>query len=102
MKKIAFIYLVLLSHKVQGQNQVYTKAEQVSITVYQKKIDKIKLPWGNLGKVVIVFSKNGSVERLRKDSIWGIKREVKNEFIRFYDQKTFKIVDTSLRILLAI
>lgn len=96
MKRIILLIILFHIHRVNGQNRIFLKAQDVFGTGSSENINNIKLPWGNRGRYVLLRKADGTKTRYKKKEIWGIQRADKDEILRFYTGNTYKLVDTSV------
>ncbi|ASZ09599.1 hypothetical protein KTO58_28040 [Chitinophaga pendula] len=98
MKTILCIFLMLNAIMIYSQNRVFIKAPNLTDTLADENIKKIKMPWGRLARNVLVIYKDGTKAHFQKRSIWGFEKPNK-EIIRFYEGDTFELVDTAVVII---
>src|SRR5450432_1203855 len=93
MKFIFWICLMLNAKMLYSQNRIFIEAADLSNSISQKKINKIKIPFGKLGRNVHVIYNDGTSVDFRKKNIWGCETANK-EILRFYDGDIYVLVDT--------
>lgn len=98
MKVILYILLMLNANMIYSQNRIFIKTPNLTHTIIDEKIKRIKMPWGRLGRSVLVTYKDGTQSHFRKKNIWGFEK-ANNEIIRFYEGDTFELVDTNIIII---
>lgn len=93
MRWLFFVVPLFHLSTSSAQNRVFLKASDLSDKLSGKNIQKIKLPWGRLGKSILVIYKDGTKTHVRKRSIWGFEKGDKT-VLRFYDGETYQVVET--------
>ncbi len=93
MKFPICICLLICMHIGFAQNKILYGANNLQDTIAKRDIQKIELPWGNLGRNMLVINQNDSKNLIRKSSVWGIERNKK--ILRFYEGNTFELIDTN-------
>lgn len=95
MKTILIIYLILSGSITYSQDRIFYKATDVnSPAISGQGIKKIRTPWGNHGRFLLLIKNDGSKTKIRKKELWGFQN-TKYKTLRFYQGNTYELVDSS-------
>lgn len=98
IKSFFCLCLVATLHAGNAQNKIfYSSAGLTNPASNDSTIDKIRLPWGRLGRNILVKYANGSQLYYTKKKIWGFEKDGRK--LRLYDREIFEIVDSNVIVL---
>lgn len=93
MKILLCIFGVLSFYSGFTQNKIFHSSADMAKTIEEAHpIDKIKLPWGRLGKSIVAKYKDGCEASFGKRAIWGFEKDGRK--LRLFDGEIFEIVDS--------
>lgn len=79
MKVILCISLMLNANMIYSQYRIFIKAPNLTDTIIDEKIKKIKMHWGRLGRSVLVTYKDGTQSHFRKKVFGDLKKQTMKE-----------------------
>lgn len=98
MKVLLCIFCLLLFCSGYAQNKIFYSSGDVMNTVEENhSIDKVKIPWGRLGKSILVKYADGCEASFGKKAIWGFEKDGRK--LRLYEGEIFEIVDSGVVVL---
>lgn len=77
-----------------SQDKLFIDSPTSQDSIFDKSIKKIRMPWGNPGRFVLIMYNDGCKVKIKKKSVWGFENS-KNKILRFYKGQTFQLVDTN-------
>lgn len=98
MKALLFICCVFSFNRGFTQNKIfYSSSDLANVAEGKHSLAKIKIPWGRLGKSILVKYTDGCQTSYGKKNIWGIEKDGRK--LRIYDGEIFEIVDSGVVVL---
>jgi hypothetical protein len=98
MKVLLCIFCVLSFCSGYAQNKIFYSSDDVMNTVEEThSIDKVRIPWGRLGKSILVKYADGCEASFGKKAIWGFEKDGRK--LRLYEGEIFEIVDSGAIVL---
>lgn len=98
MKAVWLLILSFICNTGFSQNRIIYKAADINDTG-KNDIKKIRTPWGNHGRFLLVLKNDGSKTKIRKKELWGFQNK-QNKTLRFYQGNIDEVVDTSSLIII--
>ena len=98
MKVLLFICCVFFLNRGYTQNKIfYSSSDLANVGGEKHSVAKIKIPWGRLGKSILVKYTDGCQTSYGKKDIWGFEKDGRK--LRIYDGEIFEIVDSGVVVL---
>lgn len=98
MKVLLCIFCMLSFCSGYAQDKIFYSSGDVMNTVEEThSIDKVKIPWGRLGKSILVKYADGCEASFGKKAIWGFEKDGRK--VRLYEGEIFEIVDSGVVVL---
>lgn len=94
MRYIIILSLILSWNYADSQNKIFYKSADVyNYVVPEQGIKKIRTPWGNHGRFLLLIKNDESKTKIRKKDLWGFQNAQK-KLLRFSQGNTYEIVDS--------
>lgn len=93
MKLLFLTFIIHIGNMLYSQNRIFLNASNLFDSASEKNINRIRIPWGNHGRFLLVIKNDGTKTRIRKKDLWGFQKKDK-KVLRFYQGNTYEIVDT--------
>lgn len=98
MKTLLCLCCLFVCYSGDAQNKFfYSSSDLANVGEEGHGIAKIRLPWGRLGKNILVKYTDGCQTSYSKKAIWGF--EIDGRKLRLYNGEIFEIVDTGTIVL---
>ena len=94
MKLIFILTFMLCMRITYSQDKLFIESPTLQDSVFNKSIRKIRMPWGNPGRFVLIVYSDGRKVKVKKKSVWGFETS-KKKILRFYNGQTFQLIDTN-------
>lgn len=92
MKNLLCLCCVFFFYFGHTQNRLfYSSSDLANLSDETHGVAKIKIPWGRLGKSILVKYTDGCQTSYGKKAIWGFEKDGRK--LRLYDGEIFEIVD---------
>ncbi|MBE7170493.1 MAG: hypothetical protein INR73_07880 [Williamsia sp.] len=98
MKTLLCLCCLFVCYSGDAQNKIfYSSSDLANVGEEGHGIAKIRLPWGRLGKNILVKYTDGCQTSYSKKAIWGFEKDGRK--LRHYNGEIFEIVDTGTIVL---